>query len=304
MSRSDLPPSMHFIERDWLSANGVLFDDGRRTTLVDTGYDSHRDTTLAVLRTLLGDRPLDQIVNTHLHSDHCGGNALLQRTWGSRTLIPAASAQAVSAWDENGLTYDETGQRCERFAFDDVIEDGQILELGGLPWQAIAAPGHDPEMMVLYCEPQRLLISADALWQNGFGVIFPELDAASGFTEQRAILDRLATLEVDRVIPGHGPMFTDMPAAIARARQRLDYLAADPARNARHATKVLVKFLLLEHRSIPMDQVPGLIDTIPLIRRTNERYTGLAGDELVRWVTGELVRAGAARIENERLIDA
>jgi hypothetical protein len=99
-------------------------------------------------------------------------------------------------------------------------------------------------------------------------------------------------------------MFTDMPAAIARARQRLDYLAADPARNARHATKVLVKFLLLEHRSIPMDQVPGLIDTIPLIRRTNERYTGLAGDELVRWVTGELVRAGAARIENERLIDA
>jgi hypothetical protein len=28
-----------------------------------------------------------------------------------------------------------------------------------------------------------LLLSADALWENGFGVIFPELDGESGFAE-------------------------------------------------------------------------------------------------------------------------
>ena len=43
-----LPASMRFIERDWLSANGVLFDDGTHTVLVDTGYITHRETTLAV----------------------------------------------------------------------------------------------------------------------------------------------------------------------------------------------------------------------------------------------------------------
>lgn len=298
-----LPASMRFIERDWLSANGVLFDDGTHTALVDTGYITHRDTTLAVVQHLLGARPLNLIVNTHLHSDHCGGNALLQSTWACRTLIPAASAQAVAHWDTTGLTFDATGQRCERFVFDGVIEDGQILELGGLPWTVIAAPGHDPQMVVLYCAPARLLISADALWENGFGVIFPELEGASGFAEQAAILQRIAQLDVDLVIPGHGPMFTDMAGALQRAHSRLAHLSADPARNARHATKVLLKFLLLEHRRVPLDRVAALMNTIPLIATANGLYIGMDPDALADWAVADLVRAGAAAIEDGVLID-
>lgn len=294
---------MRFIERDWLSANGVLFDDGSHTALVDTGYITHRDTTLAVVRHLLGARPLDLIVNTHLHSDHCGGNALLQRTWPCRTLIPAASAQAVAQWDTAGLTFDATGQRCERFAFDGVIEDGQTLELGGLPWTVIAAPGHDPQMVVLYCAPHRLLISADALWENGFGVIFPELEGASGFTEQAAILQRIAQLDVDLVIPGHGPMFTDVAGALQRAHSRLAHLSADPARNARHATKVLLKFLLLEYRRVPQHDVPALMNTIPLIATANGLYIGMEPEALAEWAVSDLVRAGAAAIEDGVLVD-
>jgi glyoxylase-like metal-dependent hydrolase (beta-lactamase superfamily II) len=298
-----LPAGMRFIERDWLSANGVLFDDGTHTVLVDTGYIAHRETTLAVVQHLLGGRRLDGIVNTHLHSDHCGGNALLQRTWGCRTLIPAGSAQAVSQWDTHGLTFKATGQRCERFTFDDVIRDGQMLELGGLPWTVIAAPGHDPEMVVLYSAPARVLISADALWANGFGVIFPELEGASGFAEQRAILQRIAQLDVDLVIPGHGPMFADVQGALQRAHSRLDHLSADPSRNARHATKVLLKFLLLEHRQVPMVDVPALMDTIPLITTANRLYIGMEPGALADWAVDDLVRAGAAAIENGLLID-
>jgi glyoxylase-like metal-dependent hydrolase (beta-lactamase superfamily II) len=299
-----LPATMRFIERDWLSANGVLFDDGRRTALVDTGFVKHRDLTLAIVRRALGPRPLDLIVNTHLHSDHCGGNAALQQAYDARTLIPAASADAVGRWDEAALTYASTGQRCERFGFDGTLDDGQTIELGGLEWCAIAAPGHDPEALVLHCARERLLISADALWGNGFGLIFPELEGESGFAEQRAILERIASLDVAVVLPGHGPMFTDVSGALRVARQRLDHLAADPARNARHAAKVLLKYQLLDRERVPIEGIVPLFESMPLVTGANARYLGLSTAALADWAVGELERAGAARIVDGALVNA
>jgi glyoxylase-like metal-dependent hydrolase (beta-lactamase superfamily II) len=296
---------MRFLQRDWLSGNGILFDDGTLRALVDTGYGKHREMTRTLIRHALGGRPLDLIVNTHLHSDHCGGNAVLQQAYPAvRTLIPAASADAVRDWDETRLTYRATGQRCERFGFDGTIADGDRLELGGLTWQAIAAPGHDPEAVILYCERERILISADALWENGFGVIFPELSGGSGFAEQRAILQRIAELDVACVIPGHGPIFTDVRTALETAHRRLDHLAGDPVRNARHAVKVLLKFLLLEHESMPLDTVARVLADAPLTVEAARRFIGLDTEALARWAVGELVRAGAARIDGDRLIDA
>jgi len=298
-----LPPGLRFIERDWLSSNGILFDDGRRTALVDSGYVKHQETTAAVVSHALGGRPLDLLVNTHLHSDHCGGNALLQHRHGCRTLVPAASAAAARDWNDEALTFTATGQRCERFAVHGTYDDGDTLELGGLQWQAISAPGHDPQALILHCASERLLISADALWENGFGVIFPELDGESGFAEQRAILERIATLPVERVLPGHGPMFTDVAGALERARARLAHLSADPARNARHAVKVLLKFLLLEHERLPLAGVARLLADTPLTARANRRYLGTDPQALADWAVAELCRVGAAAVYDGLLLN-
>ena len=46
--------------------------------MVDTGYCIHAEQTLALVEAALQGAPLQRIVNTHLHSDHCGGNALLR----------------------------------------------------------------------------------------------------------------------------------------------------------------------------------------------------------------------------------
>jgi glyoxylase-like metal-dependent hydrolase (beta-lactamase superfamily II) len=154
---------------------------------------------------------------------------------------------------------------------------------------------------VLHCASERILISADALWEHGFGVIFPELDAESGFAEQRAILERIATLDVRLVIPGHGPMFTDVRGALGRAHARLDHLAADPARNARHAVKVLLKFLLLEHERVPLAQVPALVASIPLATRASRRFLGMAPEALAGWAADALVASGAAAIDGDAL---
>jgi glyoxylase-like metal-dependent hydrolase (beta-lactamase superfamily II) len=296
-----LPASMRVFERGWLSSNNVLFISGGVAALVDSGYVTHAEQTLALVRHALGGRSLDLVVNTHLHSDHCGGNAALQATYACRTLIPALDADKVRAWDEDALSYKATCQQCPRFAFDGTLAPGDMLELGGLRWQALAAPGHDPHALLLYSPDARILISGDALWENGFGVIFPELAGEPGFEAQAATLDLIASLGARIVIPGHGRVFTSVEQALARARSRLGYLAADPRRNAENAVKVMLKFLLLERGQLELAALPMLLASIPLVEHARATCLGMSQAELADWAVGSLVRAGAARIDGPLL---
>jgi glyoxylase-like metal-dependent hydrolase (beta-lactamase superfamily II) len=298
-----LPAAMQVFERGWLSSNNILFTGRDETALVDSGYLAHAPQTLALVRHGLRGRPLDRLIATHLHSDHCGGHAALQAAYACRTTIPAAEADKVRAWDEAALSYAATGQRCDRFGFDDTLAPGDVLSLGDLRWQALGAPGHDPHSLILYCPAERILISADALWENGFGVIFPELDGESGFAEARATLELIASLDVGLVIPGHGAPFTDVGKALAVAFSRIDYFIADPARNARNAVKVLLKFVLLEKQAIPLADVPRLLSDMRLFRQTNRRYLRLPEPELAQWTVAQLVRAGAAEVAGGVLLN-
>jgi hypothetical protein len=91
--------------------------------------------------------------------------------------------------------------------------------------------------------------------------------------------------------------------ALARARSRLDYLAADPVRNAQNALKVLLKFLLLERQRIPLAEVPVLLTSMPVFAAANANYLKQSPDDLGRWAAGQLVRAGAAQVEGEYLLN-
>lgn len=298
-----LPPGIQVFERGWLSSNNILLIDQHTRALVDSGYQSHAGQTLALVQAALGGRSLDLLINTHLHSDHCGGNALLQQTYACRTLIPLAEAPAVQNWDEDLLSYRATGQQCQRFTFDACIAPGDTLTLAGLEWQVLAAAGHDPHSMILYCASEAILISADALWQHGFGVIFPELEGNSGFAEQAAVLELIASLDLRLVIPGHGAPFTDVPAALARARSRLDYLAAEPGRNARNALKVLIAFLLLESRQLSFGAIASHIQNSSAMRAAAQQLA-LPLEQLIAQLAAELVKAGAASLQGELLVSA
>jgi len=287
---------MRVFERGWLSSNNILFTGSTETVLVDTGYATHAEQTVALVAHALQGRRLDRIVNTHLHSDHCGGNAALQRAYACRTSIPVAEADKVRAWDEDALTYKATGQQCLRFTFDDTVSPGDVLILGDMTWQALAAPGHDPHSLIYYCADERILISADALWENGFGVVFPELEGEPGFGEVRATLELIATLDVKLVIPGHGAPFTEVGKALETAFSRVEYFMGDPARNAQNAVKVLLKFLLLERQQIPLEELQPLLSRMRLFGESNRRYLNKPPEELAQWAAAQLVRAGAAEV--------
>lgn len=299
-----LPATMRVFERGWLSSNNILFIGRDDTALVDSGYATHAPQTVALVRHALQGRPLDRLINTHMHSDHCGGNAALQREYDCRTAIPALEAAAVQTWNQDVLTFELTGQQCERFTFTDTLAPGDVIMLGDMEWQVLGAPGHDPHSLVFYCPAERILISADALWENGFGVIFPELEGESGFAETRATLELIATLDVDIVIPGHGAPFTDVDGALKRAFSRLDYFVADPVRNAQNAVKVLLKFLLLERQSIPLADVPRLMADMHLSAEANRRYLHQPPEALAKWAVSQLVRACAAKVVDDQLVDA
>jgi len=301
-----LPDTLRVFERGWLSSNNVLFT-GEAPALVDSGYLTHAPQTLALVRHALAGQPLARLLNTHLHSDHCGGNGALQAAYGCHTAIPAAEAVKVAAWDEEALSFRATGQQCARFGFDALLAPGDVLELGGMHWNVLGAPGHDPHAVLLFCPAHGILIAGDALWENGFGVIFPELEGESGFAETRATLDLIATLDARIVIPGHGRIFMDVPQAVQRAYSRLDYLAADPRRNAENAVKVLMKFLLLERQRIVVTEVAGLLAGIAVVGSAL-RQMALDGPDpyttLANWAISSLIRARAARIDGDFLVDA
>ena len=289
------------LERGWLSSNNILFaDPAHPTVLVDSGYWTHGEQTVALVGSRLKGRRLEHIVNTHLHSDHCGGNAALQQVHGCTIDVPAGEAEKVDRWDEAALTYRATGQHCPRFTRSGSIGAGEEVMLGAWRWQALASPGHDPESVVLYQPELELLISADALWENGFGLVFPELEGIAAFADEAATLDRLAGLRVRWVIPGHGRPFSDAAAAIARARQRLAGLAADPPRHARHAAKVMIKFHLMEWQRLSLASLAQWIDATEFLHLVHRRFA--AGTPFTSWwqaLLAELGASGALRLDGE-----
>mgnify|MGYP006268941435 CR=1 FL=1 len=180
MKQYSLPSGIEVFERGWLSSNNIFHYSENDVSLVDTGYVAHQSMTLGLVRNALSKHDLsvmNKVVNTHLHSDHCGGNAALRETYDCQIYIPASEAKAVQDWNEDLLSYQNLGQ------------------------------------------------------------------------EVAQTLDLIESLSVSLVIPGHGKPFADVATALATARSRLDYLASDPDRNARHGAKVLLKYKLLDWRS-------------------------------------------------------
>ena len=290
-----LPPGVRVFERGWLSANNVLLLDADSATLVDSGYVTHQAQTLALVAQGLQGRILDQLVNTHLHSDHCGGNQALQAHYpGLKTWIPPGLSQAVQDWREEELSYQPTGQNCPPFAFNGLLQPGSTHRWADMDWQVHAAPGHDPHSVILFAPEHRLLMSADALWQNGFGVVFPELAGVAAFDEVAQTLDLIEQLDPATIIPGHGAVFTEVSPALALARSKLDGFAQNPERHARYGTKVLLKFKLLEWGQITRADFSAWAMKVPYMRELHHRFG--QGHSLSTWLDmmlAELARSGA-----------
>jgi glyoxylase-like metal-dependent hydrolase (beta-lactamase superfamily II) len=272
----------------------------RDNVLVDSGYCSHRERTLELLASKDGlDRqPLERLINTHCHSDHMGGNAAIANAYGCRITIPAGEVQHVDPWTPQSVWMDQFDQRADPFRFDDTIAAGEAFEGGGLEWEAHAAPGHDMDALMFHDPVNRVLISGDALWENGMGFVWPEEGANPYIEAARESLAAIERLDPALVIPGHGAPFADVRGAIAQVRERLAAFEKDPAKNARHVAKVMFVFALLDKQAMDAAEVAAYLGRVPCYRELSQRFLGLDDAALAEWMLADLGRAGAITIRD------
>ncbi len=268
-----LPKGLFFFERGWLSSNSILLDDSKTAVLFDSGFVTHSNLLLSLLSNHLQSRPLTHLVNTHLHSDHCGGNNAVQSQFSSvQTFIPFGLFDQVRQWDTNLLSYEDTGQQCPRFNADSPLRPGEVYFWSGFEWEVHAAPGHDHDALLFFNPEHRILISADALWGNGFGIVFPEIWGGRGFYEVGATLKVIEELNPLIVLPGHGPIIHDVTETLARAYSKLNYFVQSPILHASHAAKVLLKFKLLELQSVALFDFKEWFENTPLLVRIHQSF--------------------------------
>jgi glyoxylase-like metal-dependent hydrolase (beta-lactamase superfamily II) len=301
-----LPPQMRVFVRDWLSSNNVVLRARDGNVVVDSGYGAHVPLTLALVasRQGLDGGGLAKVVNTHCHSDHMGGNAALARAYGCPIAVPAGEAPLIAAWNERALWLEYAGQSAERFAVGEVLDPGSTHAWGDLEWRALAAPGHDMRALVFFNPEHRILISGDALWENGYGLVMPPEIDPPALPAARATLEMLAGLDVRVVIPGHGEPFAGYAAALDRAFRRTAAFEADSRRGARHALKALLTFTLLDRRRIPLVELPAYLDRIEIYRDFNAMFFELPPQRLAEMLVAELEKVGAVRRAEGFLIPA
>ncbi|HLX89208.1 MAG TPA: MBL fold metallo-hydrolase [Acidimicrobiales bacterium] len=137
-----------------------------------------------LLLELCRDLGVRQVIETHGHWDHI---------------------QAVPAVRDAGFEVAVTAADSEMLpAYDLVLEDDSVLEVGRLRITTIATPGHTPGSMCFHVEGTPLLFSGDTLFPGGPGATkFPGGDFP---TIIRSIEDRIyARFGADTmVLPGHG----------------------------------------------------------------------------------------------------
>ncbi len=306
MDAHGLPPQMHVFVRDWLSANNIVLRSPGGHTLIDSGYGKYSALTLALLASPrgIGAEPLAELVNTHCHSDHFGGNAAVKARYGCPIALPEDEVPIVRRWDTTALLLDVADQHAERFYVDRAIVADTVETWGALEWQVRAAPGHAMRAVVFYNPEHRILISGDTLWENGFGFVMPAAMDPDALPATRDTLEMIAGLDIRTVIPGHGDVITAPGPALERAFRRVAAFEADESRVARHALKALLTFNLLDRRSMPVAALPAFVDATAFYREVNALCFGLSAQGLADLLVGELVKVGAVRIEDGNLIPA
>ncbi|MCX5395280.1 MBL fold metallo-hydrolase [Streptomyces sp. NBC_00094] len=246
-----LPSWLTWWQRPFPDANTLLLH-GRQPALIDTGFVGHAEETVAWARAHAGG--VDLVVNTHWHSDHVGGNALLQAR-GAAVAAGAPEAEAVSRRDPGCCAAEYLDQPVAPYTVDLALDDGQVLRLGDTDWEVVRTPGHTPGHLALWQPEERLLVVGDALSDYDVGWVNLALDGLDATTTALVSLKRLADLAPRVILPSHGPIVADPAAAFAAALRRAQRLVDDPDGAVWYGARRILAFALMIRDGMPADAI-------------------------------------------------
>jgi hydroxyacylglutathione hydrolase len=172
--------------------------DTRRGAVVDPGGDVDR-IMAAITQTKV---TIEKILITHGHIDHAGGAAELREKLSVSIEGPNKEDDfLLQSLPETGLQYGMGDARV--VTPDRWLSDGDTVEVAGVTFNVIEAPGHSPGSVVLFCESQRFAFMGDVLFKGSVG----RTDLRRSNPEQliHSIKQKILPLGDDVVfLPGHG----------------------------------------------------------------------------------------------------
>ncbi|MFI6417867.1 MBL fold metallo-hydrolase [Streptomyces sp. NPDC050842] len=292
-----LPRWATWWQRPFPDANTLLLH-GRRPALIDTGFVGHAEETAAWARAQAG-RTVDLVVNTHWHSDHVGGNALLQ-SQGAAIAAGAPEAEAISRRDPGCCAAEYLDQPVAPYTVDVSLDDGQVLRLGDTDWEVVRTPGHTPGHLALWQPDERLLVVGDALSDYDVGWVNLALDGLDAATTALASLQRMADLAPRVILPSHGPVPADPAAAFAAAVRRARRLVDDPDGAVLYGARRIFAFALMIRGGIPAAEVEPYLHTRPWLTDA-ARLLDTTPESLAADLVTTMTRAGAITLQGGRL---
>ena len=192
--------------------NNYILDGVRRRMLVDT------------CSTLNGDpyagnpafARLDAIVLTHPHFDHAAGIDYLPDV---PVYAHEDAARAIDAGDERIQLSRMFGVELPERKVDRRLDDGEMLGLGGIDFQVVSTPGHCTGAICLYDGESKALVSGDTVFTGGD---VPRFDfPSSNLGELIDSYEKLLQLEINLILPGHGPVSSNGSAIIRKSLKSL-----------------------------------------------------------------------------------
>jgi cyclase len=224
-----------YLQRDggwgWSNA-GLVVGDGA-SLLVDTLFDLELTASmLEAMAPFVAAAPIGTVVNTHANGDHCYGNQLLKGT----EIVASSAAAEEMAEVPPALLAGLNGAAGEigdlfrsffgEFHFDGIeltlptrTFDGRLdLEVGGRTVELIeVGPAHTKGDVLAHVPDAKTIFTGDILFIGGTPIVW-----AGPLSNWVAACDLILGLDVDQVVPGHGPV-TDK-AGVAGVRDYLTYV--------------------------------------------------------------------------------
>jgi glyoxylase-like metal-dependent hydrolase (beta-lactamase superfamily II) len=197
----------------------LILDEENGHTLVDTGLPGQEEAIASALADAgIGVRDLERIIFTHQDLDHVGSGTALVRQSGARSLAHAVEAPYVEGelkplkptpeMLEQRPQMREMLQRLEPVGVDELLEDGERLDLAG-GTRVIFTPGHTPGHTSLYLERSKALVAGDALTAEEGRLNGPNPPVTLDTDEAARSVRRLAELDVETIVCYHGGLVSE-----------------------------------------------------------------------------------------------
>ena len=187
----------------------VVYDpDTLDALVVDPGMVTDRERALFDNFVASHRLKIGQIVNTHMHLDHCFGDNYVRDRYGAKvaaSVLDAPLGRSIGRQAEDfGIALDGVPGGVE---IDVPLSEGDTVTVGNYRLSVLHVPGHSPGSLVLYCPEAAVAIVGDVLFRGSVG----RTDLPGG--DHRLLLDgiraKLLPLPGDTlVLPGHGPATT------------------------------------------------------------------------------------------------